>query len=81
MRQYLAAKVLARTWSADGKYGVSGLREIGNRRSAFRYRSCGLQKDDDQESKTSLFAGLPVVSDASGAGSGVPGSRKRLVIG
>ena len=32
-------------------------------------------------SAASLRAGLPVTSDTSGAGSGVPGSRKRLVIG
>ena len=35
----------------------------------------------DLKIEASVLAGLPVTSDVSGAGSGVPGSRKRLVIG
>ena len=34
-----------------------------------------------QKSNASLFAGAPLTSEASGLGSAVPGSRKRLVIG
>ena len=43
--------------------------------------SCPRVRAGNQKSKASVFIGFPVISETSGAGIGVPGSRKRLVIG
>ena len=68
--------------AADGNGGSAGRTRSDQAQSAHgRPDFPAGALSQNQKSKASVLAGLPATSEASGAGSGVPGSRKRLVIG